>query len=257
MAQQVEDFCVAAAVNDREILAACLARSPDISSGRLELKTYEGYSSAATALNAGLDNSTAPFVIFAHQDVYLPGPWLESLIHQIKQIERVHENWGVLGLFGRRTTGEWVGRVWSSGLGREAGEGGFAPAEAATLDELLLVVRRASGLRFDEGLPGFHLYGTDIVTEGHVRGVPAFVVDAPVVHNSRPVKTLKGAYAQAYRYMQKKWRKRLPVLTLICDIEPHPVTLWRAQLQSMKIYKRNVERPRRDAVEIAKALNYE
>ncbi|MET3528129.1 glycosyltransferase [Phenylobacterium koreense] len=257
MARLSDDFCVAAAVNDREILAACLARSPDILSGRLKLMTYEGYSSAAAALNAGLDGSTAPFVILAHQDVYLPRPWLDNLIAQIEQIERKHENWGVLGLFGRKITGEWIGRVWSSGLGHEAGEGGFSPAEAATVDELLLVVRRASGLRFDENLPGFHLYGTDIVTEGRARGIPSFVIDAPVVHNSKPVKTLKGAYAQAYRYMQRKWRKRLPVPTLICDIEPHPIALWRAQLQSMKIYRRNVARPRRDAVEIAKALNYE
>lgn len=257
MPRSATEFCVAAAVNDRDILAACLQRSPDIAEHGLELRTYEGYASAASALNAGLDNSSAPIVIFAHQDVYLPRLWLRNLAAQIDRLETAHPNWGALGLYGRRLTGETVGRVWSSGLGREAGEGGFAPAEAATLDELLLVVRRASGLRFDEDLPGFHLYGTDIVTEGRARGVPSFVIDAPVVHNSRPVRTLKGAYAKAYAYMQKKWRKRLPILTLICDIEPHSLRLWRAQLQGMKIYKRNVRRPKRDAVEIARSLNYE
>ena len=257
MSRSTKDFAVAAAVNNREILAACLARSPDIADYGLELKTYEGFSSAASALNAGLDNSTADVVILAHQDVYLPRCWLEGLGQQIERLEATHPNWGVLGLFGRSLTGDFVGRVWSSGLGREAGEGGFAPTEAATLDELLLVVRRGSGLRFDERLPGFHLYGTDIVEEGRAKGLPSFIVDAPVVHNSRPVKTLTGAYATAYAYMQRKWRTRLPILTLICDIEPHPFRLWRAQLQGMKIYKRNIQRPQRDAVEIARSLNYE
>lgn len=257
MPRSAKDFAVAAAVNNRQILAACLQRSPDLAVHGLELTIHEGYSSAASALNAGLDSSSAEIVILAHQDVYLPRGWLTNLAQQVDRVEAKYPNWGVLGLFGRRLTGETVGRVWSSGLGREAGEGGFEPAEAATLDELLLVIRRDSGLRFDEGLPGFHLYGTDIVEEGRVRGIPSFIIDAPAVHNSRPVKTLTGAYAEAYAYMQKKWRRRLPILTLICDIEPHPFRLWRAQLQGMKIYKRNIRRPQRDAVEIARSLNYE
>lgn len=257
MRRDRSDFAVAAAVNSREILAACLARSPDIASLGLELKTYEGCTSAASALNAGLDNSSAPIVILAHQDVYLPAGWIDALIFQLEVLESSRPDWGVIGLFGRNVRGEIIGRVWSSGLGREAGLPGFAPSEAATLDELLLIVRRDSGLRFDEALPGFHLYGTDIVTEGRVRGVPSFIIDAPVVHNSRPVRTLSGAYAQAYGYMQRKWRKQLPLLTLICNIEAHPFRLWRAQLQSMKIYRRNIKRAPRDAVEIARALNYE
>lgn len=257
MPRSAKDFAIAAAVNSQDILAGCLARSPDIIDQGLELKTYEGYASAASALNAGLDNSTAAIVILAHQDVYLPKHWLATLIDQIERLETTNPNWGVLGVFGRRITGEVVGRVWSSGLGREAGERGFEPAEAATLDELVLIVRRDSGLRFDEGLKGFHLYGTDIVTEGRIRGIPSFIVEAPVVHNSRPVRTLTGAYAKAYRQMQRKWRKHLPILTLICDIERHSLNLWKAQLQGMKIYRRNIKRAPRDAVEIARALNYE
>lgn len=257
MSRSANEFAVAAAVNDQGILAACLARSPDIAEGGLELKIYEGYSSAASALNAGLDNSTAEIMIFAHQDVYLPRGWLQTLTSQIDLLERSRPDWGVLGLFGRQMTGEIVGRVWSSGLGREAGERGFPPTEAAALDELLLVVRRGSGLRFDDNLHGFHLYAADIITQGRAKGIPSFVVEAPVVHNSRPVRTLTGAYARAYRMMQRKWRRHLPIMTLICDIEAVPIKLWRAQLQGLKIYRRNSKRAPRDAVEIAQTLKYE
>lgn len=252
-----KDFSVAAAVNNHEILESCLARSPDVTDEGVELRIYEDRPSAANALNAGLDGTSAPIVIFAHQDVYLPRGWLDRLMQQIITLEQTDANWGVIGLFGRRTSGEIIGRVWSSGLGREAGHAGFKPTEAVTLDELLLIVRRDSGLRFDEALPGFHLYGTDIVVEGLAKGIKSYVIDAPVVHNSRPVRTLTGAYAKAYGFMRRKWRQRLPLMTLICDIDANPAKLWRAQLQSMKIYRRNIKRPARDAVEIAQALKYE
>lgn len=257
MPRSPEDFSVAAAVNDREILAACLERSPDIASGGVSLKTYEGYDSAARALNTGLDESAAPIVVFAHQDVYLPKGWLARLAAQIDLLEQDHPNWGVLGLYGRTLEGGEIGLVWSSGLGRVVGQGGFRPTQAETLDELVLVLRRASGLRFDEGIPGFHMYGTDIVMQGRVSGAPSFVVDAPAIHNSRPVRTLTGAYADAYRYMQRKWRKHLPIRNLSSDIVWHPVKLWKAQWNGVKLYKRNVVRPKRDAVEIAKTLKFE
>lgn len=251
------DFAVAAAVNDHAILEGCLKRSPDIAFGRVPLKIYEGYESASKALNDGLDGCDAPIVIFAHQDVYLPEGWLDRLIEQIDVLERSQPNWSVTGLYGRRVTGEEVGLVWSSGLGRVVGQGGFAPAEAVTLDELVLILRRESGLRFDEQIPGFHMYGTDIVTQGRVSGMPAFVLDAPAIHNSRPVRTLNGAYADAYRYMQRKWRKHLPLKNLSSDIVWHPIKLWKAQRRGRQLYKRNVQRPARDAVEIAKSLAWE
>lgn len=250
-------FCVVAAVNNREILHACLERSPDIASGRVSLSIYEDFPSAAKALNTGLDNSVAPIVIFAHQDVYLPARWLDRLSLQIRQIEQRTPDWSAIGLFGRMINGEHVGRVWSSGMGRELGAGGFAPAEAVTLDELVIILRRASGLRFDEALPGFHLYGTDIVLEGNARGQKAFVVDAPVVHNSKPVRTLRGAYANAYRFMQKKWWSTLPKRTLICDITRGPMTLWRAQFGRYRVRLRGLNCPAFDAVEIARQLRYE
>lgn len=257
MGRGISDFSIAAAVNDRQILAGCLERSPDVVSGALNLKTYEGYASASAALNAGLDGCAAEIIILAHQDVYLPRGWLASLISRIDELERDHPNWAVLGLYGRKPLGDEVGLVWSSGLGRLVGQGGFGVAEAVTLDELVLIVRRASGLRFDEDIPGFHLYGTDIVMQGRAQNLPSFVIEAPAIHNSRPVRTLTGAYARAYRYMQRKWRKSLPLKNLSTDVVWHPLLLWRVQWRSVRIYKRNVLRPKRDAVEIARSLNYE
>ncbi len=50
---------------------------------------------------------------------------------------------------------------WVVDRGRMLRDGPELPARVATLDELLLIVKRDSGLRFDPAL-GFHLYGADI-----------------------------------------------------------------------------------------------
>jgi hypothetical protein len=257
MARDAKDFAIAAAVNNHEILEACLKRSPDLVSGALQLKIYENYPSAALALNAALDGAEAPIAILAHQDVYLPAGWLDRLARQIDLVEQKSPNWAVVGLYGREPDGAEVGLVWSSGLGRVLGHPGFEPTEVVTLDELVLIVRKDSGLRFDEGVPGFHFYGTDIVMQGRVNGAPSFVVEAPAIHNGRPVKSLSGAYAVGYRYMQRKWRRHLPLKNLSSDIVWHPVKLWRAQWAGVRRYRNNVNRPRPDAVEVAKRLNYE
>jgi hypothetical protein len=75
-------------------------------------------------------------------------------------------------------------------------------------------------LRFDSGMPGFHLYGTDIIMEARRRGLGAFVIDAPVVHNSRAnPQVFDHAFFAAYRFMQRKWSDALPLPT--CTV---PVT---------------------------------
>ena len=64
-----------------------------------------------------------------------------------------------------------------------------------SFDELLIVLRRDSGLRFDEGLPGWHMYGTDIVQTARARlgrAAPPLVQRLPQRHpGCRVMKTLQ------------------------------------------------------------------
>lgn len=76
-----------------------------------------------------------------------------------------------MGSFKIRLSSRWIpaydgrnaGLVWSNGLGREVRGVCEMPAQAISFDEVVLILRKDSGIRFDEQLPGFHLYGTDIV----------------------------------------------------------------------------------------------
>ena len=76
-------------------------------------------------------------------------------------------------------------------------DGPDLPARVATLDELLLVVRRDTPLRFDPAL-GFHLYGADICLQAAERGLAVVALGALCHHNSRSV-GLPQAFFQARR----------------------------------------------------------
>jgi GT2 family glycosyltransferase len=250
---------IVAAVNDETVLSENLKRSPSIAQGDVPLLELRHQPSASRAYNAGLDASSHDIVVFAHQDVYLPASWLDTLLAAIAALERRQPRWDVIGLVGVTATGKAVGRVWSSGIGRELGEAFADPIEAVSIDEMVIVLRRASGLRFDEKLPGFHLYATDLCLTARAAGAAVHVVHAPAVHNSVPVRTLRGAYLDAYRYLKKKWAPLLPIRTPIAPITRHEIGFWRAEWRRFRTRIRNSRRPpqRRDARLVAQTLGYE
>lgn len=221
---------VVAAVNDERVLTENLALSP-LFREQISLWPMRAYSSAGEAYNAGLDAGHSDVLVFAHQDVYLPQPWLQQLFTGMQAVEAIDPDWAVIGVYGVGREGKHVGHCWSSGLNRELGFEFGPPQRVVSIDELVIILRRSSGLRFDEGLPGFHLYGTDIVQAALAKGFGAYVIHAPVVHNSRRVKTLFGAYARAYRYMQRKWRNTLPIQTTVVPVTKFGYPLFRAALR--------------------------
>jgi hypothetical protein len=224
---------IVVAVNDEAILARNLARSPVVESGCVPLIALRNQPSAARAYNSGLASAESEYVAFVHQDVYLPRNWRANLEAAVGALNATDPDWAVIGSVGVCQRGKVVGRAWSSGLGRVVGEPVPVPQPVQSIDELAFVVRRNSGCSFDPDLPGFHLYGTDVVQTAKHMGKGAYVADLPVVHNSRPVASLGGAYSRAYRYMQKKWRDRLPIQTLIVPIARSGVPLLRARMRSL------------------------
>jgi hypothetical protein len=218
-------FAAAAAVNDHAVLHQCLSASPDIASGALSLRTYEGFRSAAAAYNRALEETNAEILILVHQDVYLPRGYLAKLDAALRQLDEIAPDWAVAGVVGADKEGVLHGRVWSTGVGDVIGGDGGLPAKVETLDEMILLIRTAPGLRFDETMPGFHLYAADIIQIAASAGCTTWVVDAPAVHHSRPVINLGGGYKQAWYHMRRKWRDRLPIRNLVCPITPSPLTV--------------------------------
>lgn len=191
--------------------------SPDIRSER-EVSVQMNKPTSGIAYNLGLSATSAPVVVFAHQDVYLPKGWGEVLEKCLLQLDEMDPEWAIAGVVGIEADGHSVGKLWSTGLGREIGKTFYTPVPAVSLDEVVLIVRRASGLRFDEKLPSFHLYGTDVVQTSLKRAGGAYIICAPLIHNSTAVRRLDANFMSAYRYMQLKWRADLPIRTPVTVI---------------------------------------
>ncbi len=251
---------IVAAVNNKKILEKNLSSSPLIQSGQTKLHIAEGYSSASTAYLAGLENCTEDIVVFAHQDVYIPAGWELHLERTIKLLEDNNQSWAVLGVFGVDATGQYHGRVWSSGLNRELIYSVNAPQSIVSIDELLIVLNRKSPISFDADLPSFHLYGTDIVQTALQQNNSAFVFHAPVIHNSNPVHHLDKSYRQAYNFMRNKWSDILPIQTCIIPVTKRGLPLyisWLRSLQKILMGGGETRNLQLDSTMLAKNLGYE
>ncbi len=260
MHAQIDSPCIriGAAVNSDTVLAQNLGASPDLRHTPPLLEA-RGAANASTAIRSILERAGSGVVVIPHQDVYLPRGFLDRLSGIVERLSATAPDWAVLGVVGVDTSGIIRGRTWSSGLGREVGVPNLEPVESVSLDEVTLIVRADAAEFVDADLPGFHLYGTDIVLSARRAGRPSFVVDLPVVHNSVRVRQLDAGYRAAYSYMARKWRDHLPLRTCVVPIERAPWRLLRYRLRLAWREWRRKDAPARDPdpAAIARRLGYE
>lgn len=225
------------AVNDDEVLSSCLQASPDVAVGSLAVVAQRGYASAASAYNSWLDAGGTGVVIFAHQDVYFPAGWLHQLQTALAWLDEHDANWGILGIYGVRHNREPIGWTYSTGLGRVLGGVFSTPCAVRTLDEVVLIMRVSSGLRFDEGVEGFHMYGTDICLESERLGCRNYVIPAFAIHNSNGIKMLPDVFWRTFLYVRRKWWAQLPVAAPCAEVTRSLLPMWRARLQRFVDFK--------------------
>lgn len=220
------------ASHSRPILDANLRLSPCLSNYPLHVEWNAA--SAASAYNRALDATTAPIVVFLHHDVFLPRGWDVLFRDRIAQLSSIDPNWALFGPFGIGLDNAIIGPVWSSSLGNIVGRVPLAPVKVQSFDELMIVLRRDTGLRFDEELAGWHLYGTDIVLSAAKAGYSSWAGSLPVIHNDRYHEAIGDDFAQCYKAMQKKWRAALPVQTPITKISRSGLHLLRGQWRARR-----------------------
>lgn len=210
MAFSLADLCIVVACNDEACLTRNLMASPLVRAG-VPVHVERGAPSASVAYNRGLAATSAPLVIFAHQDVWFPPGWEARLFRALDHLDRHAPNWALVAPFGMSAKGQHLGDVWSTSLGRRVGAAVTEPTPVQSFDELAFVLRRDTGLRFDEALPLWHFYGTDIVQAALASGRGAYVIDAPVIHNDGHKARLGDDFTQGYNFIRRKWRARLPI----------------------------------------------
>lgn len=202
-------------VNDFEVYNANIRSG--VYAPRTQLLTVDNTKnamSAPQALNIGIERSVHEIVVCCHQDVRFPIGWVDALHDQIRQTG--DPEFGVLGTFGVDLASQYVGNIKDPHNNPQLGE---LPCRAQTLDEHCLIIRKTSGLRFDEELGGFHMYGADICLESMCRGLNNYVVDAWLEHLSGG-KADHALMAMVEKF-REKWEKRGlrgPVMTTCCQL---------------------------------------
>ena len=227
-------FAIICASHSDDILNANLRRSPLLSNGTIPLHIERGAASAAQAYNRALDATTADILIFAHHDVYFPHGWETLLQTRLATLATQDPNWALFGPFGVALDAAHIGPVWSSSLGQIVGRVPTTAVEVQSFDEMVIILRRATGLRFDEALPGWHLYGTDIVTQARARGLHAYAGALPTIHNDRYHEALGTDFDTAYHFLQAKWRDRLPLRSPIVKISRSGLHLLKNRWQNRR-----------------------
>jgi hypothetical protein len=173
------------------------------------------FPSAATALNHGASQASGDWLVFAHQDVQLLSPeWLA----RARAFLSAAGAGGWYGVAGFTRPGRFRGilrdRAALSGAPFDA------PAEVQTLDECLLIRRRAEngGPYFDEGVPGWHAYGVEACCAAARGGATNYVLPLPVWHDSKA--TNLAGLEEAHAYVWHKHGAALGRISTTCGDLP-------------------------------------
>jgi len=220
------DVTLVCASNSNAVLQANLAASPAVLAG-LPLHVVRDAPSATIAYTRATQATTSEILVFAHHDVYLPQGWDAVLLARLNDLAHRHPDWALAGAYGVGLDHRQFGPVWTSSLGQIIGRVPMQPEPVQSFDEMLIVLRRSSGLHFDPAQPGWHMYGTDIVQSARVAGRGAYAVGLPCVHNDRFHGALGPDFTESYYWMQAKWAANLPIQTPVSKISRSGLHLWR------------------------------
>jgi len=168
------------------------------------------FTSLSKALNCGLNVCNSENVILCHQDLLVPNDWLNRIRKNIQQLEVDKVDWGVIGPAGI-TMNHIPHYYLLDNSMKKMHEHDKFRNEVFCLDELCMIIKKSSGLKFDEQLDGFHFYGLDLCTSALKKGLRNFAIDAWCCHNSgdgkQNVNTSENIKRKKYRSMENNHSK--------------------------------------------------
>jgi len=247
--QEAITFVVA--VNKTDILEKNFLASPCLVDPHPhQILLQKGFKSASLAYNDAIDKSINDIIVFCHQDMFFPDPWISQLQQNIEWLNTSDPNWGVLGCSGITRERKMYGCVYSSGFGILGDPA--EPMEIQTLDEIVLVLRKSSGLRFDERLPHFHLYGAEICLRAAMEGMKSYAISAFCVHNTRQGFNLPNEFYECCEYMRLAWKGHLPIETTCITITGSNIPVYLRRLK--QIYLKHIRRNSPDVTQADDAM---
>jgi hypothetical protein len=220
-----ENIAVVVAVTDDVQFNEFIMASPGLQELDVDIISVHGAKSAAEAFYLGIEETTCPWIIYCHQDVYFPegsGREIERLVSTLSKDTVL----GFAGLSGRINSDEieCVGIVYSGKLGLLDFRG--RRTDAVSLDELAIVLNRDCKYQIDPKL-GWHLWGTDLCLQAALDGCPARVERVLMTHNSSHDYIGNGGLPAEFEDSKKVLIAKYPQLNVFYSL----CTSWHRELR--------------------------
>lgn len=199
---------IVSAVSNREVFQRDL--QPTLPA--IEFLPMYDYTNVSLALNDGIEQASNDIVCCVHQDVKLPSTFLEDVERAISSIGQ----FGALGVAGITFQNQFLLNLNDRGSHFKQLIGIYE--RVRVLDEVLMIIDRRHGIRFDTNIPYHHLYGVDICLQFNKIGVSNFVIDTYPMHNSSQGSVLPDEFHQCVPYIRSKWINDLPIYTTCIQI---------------------------------------
>jgi hypothetical protein len=221
----MDDFIFVSCISQPAVAQRYLQASPCLQAGGHRLVMHANAPSAADAINPVLDSGPkARWLVWLHQDVFLPQGWDSQFAQSISQALQQWPRLAVVGVYGLRGAGAQAQRAGHVlDRGQLLQEPAPLPCLVDSLDELLFAVRTDCELRLDPAL-GFDFYATDLVLQAQAAGLQCAVVDAYCEHwSGTPSQgevpdSLVQRIAASAQVFERKWAAQLPITTPCFDI---------------------------------------
>jgi glycosyltransferase involved in cell wall biosynthesis len=236
----IKKITFVSAVNDQKVFENNFHSSPIFGHPHPhQIIVQRGFASAASAYNDAIDKSENEIIVFCHQDMVFPSDWLSNLQRSLQYLDRSDPNWGVLGCFGKNADGADRGHLYMVGLGT-IGAPFEHPEPVRTLDEIVLIINKSSGLRFDTALPHYHFYGLDLCMQAARLGKKCYAIPAFCIHNTQYNLVLPREFYACYRLIKKRWKDQLPIQTTCVRVSIFDLDVKKRRLR--EFYLRKFER---------------
>jgi hypothetical protein len=203
----MESISYIACTHNTNILEKCLVQSLILQNDD-ELIVVEGAKSIAAGYNLGIDKANNKIKCFIHHDLIVTNP----ILLRMNLLAYCIEDVGIVGIVGSQTDAApwWEGQCVGSVVDSRNGILYFSDGKQFCLHLDGLMLATWHDVRFDESIPGFHLYDQDICKQMATKGLSNFCIKdgyRMITHFTQtPMDMSKiNGYAEAMAIYTAKW----------------------------------------------------
>lgn len=192
-----------------------ILKSPGLSEINAEIIPIFNATSAAEAYVSGRERARNDWVLFAHQDVYVPKGAGYALLSRLTASSLGDKPYPPIGFAGIDVPENL--KLEKSGLviDRNTLFSHMPSNNAISIDEFAVLIHKDAQVTIDPNL-GWHTWGTDLCLQAFVRSDinHAKILDIPLFHNSLNDGTLPDVYLSSAKILKNKWPQFERIQTL-------------------------------------------